>query len=210
VLEVLRAEARHAGADVGGGGGGPRRPRAGEQPTREHAVGGHAHAQLPAGGQGLRLDPARQQRVLDLQVGHWMGGMRAPERLGSCLRQADVAHPAGVDHLRDRSDRVLDRDGRVHATEAVDVDVIGAQALQGVGQEVPYRHRPSVDADEGVVRGAQRAELDAEHHTVAVPAPQVPDIPMQPRPIAATCGPVDPSRRLRKRTLLAPRAPAKS
>jgi hypothetical protein len=139
-----------------------------------------------------------------------MGGMRAPERLGSCLRQADVAHPAGVDHLRDRSDRVLDRDGRVHATEAVDVDVIGAQALQGVGQEVPYRHRPSVDADEGVVRGAQRAELDAEHHTVAVPAPQVPDIPMQPRPIAATCGPVDPSRRLRKRTLLAPRAPAKS
>jgi len=59
-----------------------------------------------------------------------MGGMRAPERLGSCLRQVDVAHPAGVDHLR-----------------------------------------PSVDADEGVVRGAQRAELDAEHHTVAVPAP---------------------------------------
>ena len=69
-------------------------------------------------------------------------------------------------------DRVLDRNRRVHAAEAVDVDVIGAQALQGVGQEVPYRHRPSVDADEGIVEGAQGAELDAEDHAVAVPAPQ--------------------------------------
>ena len=95
------------------------------------AVRGQAHAQLPAGGQDLRLDSAREQRVLDLQVGDRMDGVGAAHRFGSCLRQADVPHIARTDHLCDGSDGLLDWYVWVYPAEAVGVDVIGAEASQG-------------------------------------------------------------------------------
>jgi hypothetical protein len=52
---------------------------------------------------------------------------------------------AGRDHLGDGPDGVLDGDLRVDAAETVDVDVVGAQALQAIGQEVrTATGRPSI------------------------------------------------------------------
>jgi hypothetical protein len=74
------------------------------------------------------------------------------------------------DHRRDGADGVLDRDLGVHPAETVDVDVVGAKALEAVGQEVPDRHRPAVDPDIGKIRAAKGAELHADDHPVPVPA----------------------------------------
>ena len=47
--------------------------------------------------------------------------------LGADLGEADVADVAGLDHLGDRADRLLDRHVRVEARRPVDVDVVGAE-----------------------------------------------------------------------------------
>ena len=92
---------------------------------------------------------------------------------------ADVA---GLDHLGDRADGLLDRHVRIEPGGAVDVDVVGAEALQRVGQEVAHGRRPGVDAAEGAAGSAQRAELDAELHGVAVE-------PRSARPISISLWP---------------------
>ena len=56
-------------------------PVAGEQAAGEHAVGGDADAELARRRQDLVLDPARDQRVLDLQVGDRVDGGGAADRL---------------------------------------------------------------------------------------------------------------------------------
>src|SRR5262249_2120782 len=43
--------------------------------------------------------------------------------------------------------------------QAVDIDVIGAETLQAVREEILYRLGPPVHADEGVVRCAHAAEF---------------------------------------------------
>jgi hypothetical protein len=78
-----------------------------EQPPRENAIGGHADPELLAGGQDLGLDPAREQRVLDLQVADRVGGVGAPDRVSADLLEADVAAVPGGDHLADRPDNPL-------------------------------------------------------------------------------------------------------
>ena len=45
------------------------------------------------------LDAARDQRVLDLQVGHRVHGVRPTDRLDTDLGQADVPHKARLDEL---------------------------------------------------------------------------------------------------------------
>ena len=111
-LEVLAAEAGRVAAEVRGAGLAVAAPVAAEQPARENAVGGDADPELLAGRQDLGLDPARDQRVLDLQVADRMGRVGAPDRLGADLREADVANVPGLNHLADRPDRLLDRDRR--------------------------------------------------------------------------------------------------
>ena len=78
-LEVLAREAGRRGAEVVRG---ERRrplprPVTGEQAAGEDAVGGEADPELAAGGQDLVLDPARDERVLDLQVGDGVHRVRA-------------------------------------------------------------------------------------------------------------------------------------
>jgi hypothetical protein len=58
-----------------------------------------------------------------------VGGGRPADRLGP-TSESPTAHVAGLDELGDGADRLLDRDTRVEAGRAVDVDVIGAQSLQ--------------------------------------------------------------------------------
>ena len=89
--------------------------------------------------------------------------LRAADRLGADLGEADVADVARLDHLGDRADRLLDRHLGVEAAEPVDVDVVGAEPAQRVGEEVLHRDRAAVDADPAAAGIAQDAELDADH-----------------------------------------------
>ena len=115
----------------------------------------------------LALDPARQQRVLDLQVGDGVDGGGAAQRVRADLREADVADEAGLDHLGDRSDGLLDRHRLIEPRRAVDVDVVRAEPPQRLGEGVLRRGRAGVEAHEGAERVAQAAVLDAEDHVVA-------------------------------------------
>ncbi len=86
------------------------RPVTGEEAAGEHAVGSDADPELAAGGQDLLLDPARDERVLDLHVGD--GCTACARRIVSApdLGEAEVADVAGLDQLGDRTDRLLDRE----------------------------------------------------------------------------------------------------
>jgi hypothetical protein len=86
----------------------------------------------------------------------------APDRLGSGLGQADVADVAGLHHLGDSADRLLDRYGRIDPAEAVDVDVIGAQPAKRVGEGALQGRRATVDAEDLAIGRPQQPELDAE------------------------------------------------
>ncbi len=67
-----------------------------------------------------------------------MGWVAAARRMVSApdLGQADGPNVAGLDELADGADRLLDRDLGVEAGRPVDVDVVGAEALQAVGEAV--------------------------------------------------------------------------
>ncbi len=65
------------------------------------------------------------------------------------------------------ADRLLDWNGGIEPRRAVDVDVVGAEALQRIGEEVLGRGWPRVQSDEVAGGTAQRAELHADLHFVA-------------------------------------------
>ena len=167
-LEVLALEARAERPEVALPQVAVLRPVTRDQPAGKHAVRGDRDAELAAGGQDLLLQAARQQRVLDLQVGDRVDGGGAADRLGADLGQADVAHVAGLDHLRDRPDRLLDRHVRVEPRGPVLVGVVRAQAAERVGQRALHGLRPRVVAQPAVVGAALGAELDADLNRVAV------------------------------------------
>ncbi len=172
MVEVLALEARAEAAEVAGAELALPAPVAGEQAAGEHPVGGDSDAQLPRGGQDFGLDAAGEQRVLDLQVGDRVDGVGAAQGLRADLGQADVADQAGLHHLGDRADGLLDRDGRVEAGRAVDVDVVGAEAVQRVRERGLDRGGAGVVAEPVAERVALGAELDADHGAVAVAAAQ--------------------------------------
>ena len=76
------------------------------------------------------LDVPLPQRVLGLQRGDRMDGVRAANRRRRRLGQSEVAHLAGLHELGHRADGLLDRRLRVDAVLVVEVDVVDAQALQ--------------------------------------------------------------------------------
>ena len=109
----------------------------------------------------------------------------APQRLGAHLRKADMAHIAGLHHVGDGADRLLDRHAGIEPRGPIDVDVVDAEALQRIGQEILHRRRPRVDADQRPGGIAQRAELDADDEAVArhaLAAPRAISISLWPMP----------------------------
>ena len=60
-----------------------------------------------------------------------MDRVSAPDRLGRRLAQSEMTDLALLDQLPHRSHRLLDLDVRVDAVLVVEVDVIGAEPLQG-------------------------------------------------------------------------------
>src|SRR6185437_3300638 len=107
-----------------------------DQPTRQHAVRSDANAQLATRRQNFRLDTARGERVLDLQIADRMYGMGTPQGRGAHLGQTDITHIPCLDHLADGTYRVLDRHLRIEPRRTVDVDVVNTEPLQRVGEEI--------------------------------------------------------------------------
>ena len=93
--------------------------------------------------------------------------MGAPDRLGADFRQPDMPDVTGADHVGDGADRVLDWHCRIEPGRAIDVDIVGAEPAQRVGEKVLHRRRPAVVADEHAGRIAQRAEFHRNDHAVA-------------------------------------------
>ena len=70
---------------------------AADQPTREHAVSRDPDPQLAQVGKDPVLDAAGDQRILDLQIADRMHRVRATDRVGADLRQADYrTYPAWI------------------------------------------------------------------------------------------------------------------
>jgi hypothetical protein len=150
-----------------------------------HTVGGPAMllaALLVAASAAFLYDePAAEVTTVTPRASRWAPAARsapvavpllAYTGLTVDLREADVPHVPGLDHLLDRAHRFLDRHRRVQPGGTVDVDVVGAQPGQRVGQEVPHRLGTAVLPAEHMARPPQLAELDAEHVAVPVPAAQ--------------------------------------
>jgi hypothetical protein len=87
---------------------------AAQEPPGEDAVRRDTDAELPAGRQDLVPDSAGEQRVLDLKVSDRVDAVRATDCIGTGLRQPDVPDISGLHHLRDRTDRLLDRNRGVN------------------------------------------------------------------------------------------------
>ena len=118
-------------------------------------------------GEDLVLEVAGEQRVLGLQGGDRVHGVRPADGGGRGLGQAEVADLAGLDELGHGADGLLDRDGLVDAVLVVEVDVVDAEALQrGVAGRADVVGA-AVDADHGAVGEALVAELGGELDLVA-------------------------------------------
>src|SRR5262249_26810819 len=141
-----------------------------EEAARQYAVGRRRNAELGEYGEDRSLRAAAQQRVFDLEVADRVHLHRATDVLHADLREADVANVARLDHVGDRPDGLLDRHGGIEARRTVDVDVIDAEARQGVGEEGLRRGGPGVEAEMGAVGPAQAAELHAQQGLVAARA----------------------------------------
>src|SRR6476619_5883192 len=100
-----------------------------DEPAREHAVGRDADPKLTTGWKNLVLDVARDERVFNLQIADRVHGSGAPQRLRADFGQADVPHIAGLHHVRDRTDCLLDRNVRINARWPIDVDMIETEPL---------------------------------------------------------------------------------
>src|SRR5712691_8127436 len=172
LLEIARPEARLLAPDV------VRRDVvylpdvSGEEASPERRVRDKTDAQLAARGQDLVLDVARPQRILGLQRGDRMDPGCALERLRPGLREAEIAHLAGLDQPRHRAHRLLDRHVRVDAVQVVEVDVVDAELREArlaggahvLGPAVGVVDVTELGADDDVVAPAfQRA---AEHALV--------------------------------------------
>src|SRR5439155_20767148 len=107
---------------------------------------------------------------LDLQSGDRVRPMRAPDRVCADFRQAHAADVAGLDKLCNRAYGLLNRHRGIEAAGTVDVDIVGLEPAQRVGDEILHGRRPGVDAEPRAGGIAQCAELDADHGAAAPPA----------------------------------------
>ncbi len=105
-----------------------------------------------------------------------MGGVGAADGLRPGLAEPQIAYLAGLDQPRHGADRLLDRHVRIDAVLVVQVDMVGAKALQAGIAGRGDIFRPAVDPAAAVGQ-ADIAELAGQDHPVAAagdrPAHQV-------------------------------------
>jgi hypothetical protein len=103
----------------------------GEEAVAQKREGHEADAELPRQRQHLRLGVAGPQGVFRLQRGDRVDGVGAADHGRPGRGQADVADLALGHQLGRRAVSVLDRGAGVDAVLVVQVDVVGAQPLEG-------------------------------------------------------------------------------
>jgi hypothetical protein len=113
---------------------------------------------------GLRL--MREYSICRSTMG-WTAAAARADGFGSELAQADVTHVAGLDHVGDGSDSVFNGDVGVEAGGAVDVDVVDAEALEGVREGGFDGGGARVEAEKGAIGAALRSEFDRDEDLVA-------------------------------------------
>jgi hypothetical protein len=94
-------------------------------------------------------------------------GVGPADRGGAGLGQPDVADLALGDELGQRTDGVLDGRVRVDPVLVVQIDVIGAQPLEGTLDGDTDIRRATVDDARAAAGVRDEAELRRQHHTVA-------------------------------------------
>ena len=167
LLQVLGAEAGEVGSvvvlfEVGGAS-----DAAAEEAAGEDAVGGEAGADLAEGGEDLGFDVSRDEGVFALEGGDRVDGLGFGDGGGADFGEADVSDPAGFHAVSDGADGLVEGDGRVGATGHVEVDVVGPELAEGLGEGVFDGDRAAVDADELAVGAAEGAELHLDEELVA-------------------------------------------
>ena len=131
----------------------------GEEAAPERAVGHEPDAQFRAGREHLALRLPPPQRVLALDRGDGLDGVRATDRRRPGLGQAEVPDLALRDQLPDRARDLLDRRVGIDAVLVEQVDRVDSEARQGgVGglpdELGPARERgPAVGVDFPELRG---------------------------------------------------------
>ena len=85
----------------------------GEEALAERAVGDEPDAELFAGGEDPLFRPAPPQRVLALDGGDRLHGIRLADGYCGCFGHAEVAHLVFGDRVGDRAGDVFDGDLRV-------------------------------------------------------------------------------------------------
>ena len=114
--------------------------------------------------QDLGLHVPRPQRVLGLQRGDRVDGVRPADGVGRRLGQPEVADLARGDQLGHRADGLLDRHRLVDPVLVVEVDVVDAEPLQAGVAGLADVRRAAVDAAEArVARVPDDAELGRQH-----------------------------------------------
>src|SRR5256885_16618553 len=139
-----------------------------DQLARQYTVSGYADSECAEGLENVALDPARAQRVFDLQVDDRMHRMRPANGVGAYLGKSDMLDPAGLHHVGHRANALFDRHIGIEPRRPIDVDVIDTEPLQRIGDEIPDRRRAAVIAEKTLVWIAQCAEFDADLEIVAV------------------------------------------
>ena len=150
----------------------------GEESAADRRIGYEADAQLAHGGEDLLLRPARPERILGLQRGDAMHGVRAADGPRRRLGEPDVPHLAGAHQLGHGADGLFDRRARVDAVLVVEIDGIDAQALQRGVAGGANVFRTSIDADPAPVGIALVAELGRQDDLVAAAADGAADQPL--------------------------------
>lgn len=133
----------------------------------ERRVRNEADAQLAQQGQQLGLDVAGPQGVFGLQRGDRVHGVRATNRLRRGLGQADAQDLAFGDQLGHGADGLLDGGVLVDPVLVVEVDPVGAQALQGALDGGADVGRTAVEQAGSVPGMGQDAEFCGEDDLVA-------------------------------------------
>src|SRR5207244_4880786 len=151
-LEVLSLKTRVVAPPVVGREIVRRLEAAGEEPAAERAVGDEPDPQLTAQRKNLLLRIARPKRVLGLQRRDAVHAMRATDRVGGRLGEAEIADLPRFHELRHRADRVLDRRVWIDAMLIVKVDSFDAEAFQRSVARLPHVLRPAADSYPCAVR----------------------------------------------------------
>jgi hypothetical protein len=170
--QIVTLQSRVAVAEVGGGEL-VDIELPGQKAPAERRIRHETDAQLPhCGKDAVGLDAALEQRVLTLYRRNRMHRMRPADGRGRGLRQAQVADLALMHEISECPDRVLDRNPRVDPVQVEQVDVLGAEPLQGAfdrGGHVlrtTVHHRPAVDERKRALRREPETHLGRDRHRV--------------------------------------------